>query len=178
VLTRQIVDRRIITIDDLKKYKKILELTNANLTGYQPGADIPITRGSNYRDVIAPLIPKYLNSVTSPMGEVLMAAAASRLYHDSARPTAFSTLRKLGVALKKNNNKLDDIRDWLEKYAAYTLHRPVRERFARNPYTMHNVMDFWECDLVDVRAFGKFMIITNTVYPSLMYYSYFYIRSI
>jgi len=29
--------------DDLKKYKKILELTKDRLTDYQPGADIQIT---------------------------------------------------------------------------------------------------------------------------------------
>jgi len=29
-------------------------MTNAHLTDYRPGADIQITRGSKYRDVIAP----------------------------------------------------------------------------------------------------------------------------
>jgi hypothetical protein len=57
LLTRKTVDRRKITTDDLKKYKKILELTYAHLTDYRPGADIQITRGSKYRDVIAPLFP-------------------------------------------------------------------------------------------------------------------------
>jgi len=67
------------------------------------------------------------------------AATASRLYYDPARPTAFSTLRKLGVAAKKKKNiKLHDIRDSLEKQEAYTLHRPIRKRFARNPYTVNN----------------------------------------
>ena len=84
------------------------------------------------------------------------AATANRLYYDPARPTEFSTLRKLGVAAKKKNIKLDDIRDWLEKQDAYTLHRPIRKRFARNPYTVNNVVDVWECDLVDVRVLGRF----------------------
>ena len=85
------------------------------------------------------------------------AATANRLYYDSARPTAFSTLRKLSVVAKKKKNfKLDDIRDWLEKQDAYTLHRSIRKHFARNPYTVNNVMDVWECDLVDVRALGRF----------------------
>jgi len=82
-------------------------------------------------------------------------AAASRLYYDPARPTAFSTLRKLGVALKKNN-KLDDIRDWLEKQDVRTLHRPIRYRFARKPYTVNKVTGAWECDLFNVPAPGKF----------------------
>jgi len=84
------------------------------------------------------------------------AATANRLYYDPARPTEFSTLRKLGVAAKKKNIKLDDIRDWLEKQDVYTLHRPIRKRFARNPYTVNNVVDVWECDLVDVRGLGRF----------------------
>jgi len=33
------------------------------------------------------------------------AATAKRLYYDPARPTAFSTLRKLGVAAKKKKKK-------------------------------------------------------------------------
>jgi len=57
LLTRKTMNRRKITTDDLKKYKKILELTNAHLTDYRPGADIHITRGSKYRDVIASLFP-------------------------------------------------------------------------------------------------------------------------
>ena len=38
-----------------KKFKKLLVLTNAHLTDYQPGADMQITRESKYRDVIATL---------------------------------------------------------------------------------------------------------------------------
>ena len=37
-----------------------------------------------------------------------------------------------------------------------TLHRQVRKRFPRNPYSVTNVMDVWECDLVDVRALRRF----------------------
>ena len=70
-----------------------------------------------------------------------VAAAASGLYSDPDGPTTFSTLRKLGVGVKKNNIKLDDIRDSLENQDAYTLHRSIRKRFARKPYTVNNVMD-------------------------------------
>jgi len=64
----------------------------------------------------------------------------SRLYYDIARPSAFSTLRKLRVATAKNKSA-DVIKAWLEKQDAYTLHRPERKRFARNPYTVFNVLD-------------------------------------
>jgi len=47
-------------------------------------------------------------------------------------------------------------RAWLEEQDAYTLHRPVRKRFARNPYTVTNVRDVWECDLLDVQSYAKY----------------------
>jgi len=47
------------------------------------------------------------------------------------------------------------IKAWLEEQDAYTLHRPVRKRFARNPYTVTKVKDVWECDLLDVQAYAK-----------------------
>ena len=91
------------------------------------------------------------------MASAAAAATANRLYYYPARPTVFSTLRKVGVpAKKKKNIMLDDIRDSLEKQDAYTLHRPISTRFARNRYTVNNVSDVWECDLVDVRALGRF----------------------
>jgi len=44
LLTSKTMHRRKITTYDVKKYKKILELANAHLTDYRPGADIQITR--------------------------------------------------------------------------------------------------------------------------------------
>ena len=79
----------------------------------------------------------------------------SKFYYDPARPSAFSTLEKLQAAVRKTK-PTDDIRAWLEKQDAYTLHRQVKKRFPRNPYSVNNVMDVSECDLVDVQAFGKF----------------------
>ena len=38
------------------------------------------------------------------------------------------------------NNKFN-VRAWLEKQDAYTIHRLVRKRFARNTYTVNNVKD-------------------------------------
>ena len=88
--------------------------------------------------------------------------SASRLYYDPARPTGFSTLNKLAAAAavktSTTTTKLNkkNLRAWLEKQDPYTLHRPIRRRFARNPYSVNNVMDVWECDLVDVRALARF----------------------
>jgi len=50
----------------------------------------------------------------------------------------------------KKKKSFDVIRAWLQKQDVYTLHRPVRERFARNLYTVTKLMDVWECALLDV----------------------------
>jgi len=49
-----------------------------------------------------------------------------------------------------------DIKAWLLKTDAYTLHRAVRKRFPRNPYTVNNINDVWESDLVDVQGLSKY----------------------
>jgi hypothetical protein len=38
---------------------------------------------------------------------------------------------------------------------AYTLHRQLRHKFPRNPYTVNKLFDVSESDLTDVQAFGK-----------------------
>jgi len=59
--------------------------------------------------------------------------STSRLYYDPDRPLGFSTLTK--VAETVGNNKKSDVSGYLQKQVSYTLHRPVRMRCARNPYT-------------------------------------------
>jgi len=162
LLTRKSVDRRKITTDDVKNYKKILELTNAHLTDHRPGADIEITRRSKYRDFIAPPFPH----VRRRGIETALRRRWAKYCWPPPPPLADCTMippdrRRFGpcencVAVKKNNIKLNDIRDWLEEQDGYKIHRPIIKRFARNPYTVNDVMDVWECDLVHVRDLGKY----------------------
>jgi len=58
LLTRKNVNTEVITKDDLKSYKKILTMTNAHLTQYQPDGNINITRREKCWDIIAPLFAK------------------------------------------------------------------------------------------------------------------------
>jgi len=55
LLTRRKVDKKLVTSDDLKQYKTILEMTNANLEGYDPDANIRTSKGLKFRDVISKL---------------------------------------------------------------------------------------------------------------------------
>ena len=47
------------------------------------------------------------------------------------------------------------MRPWLEKDDAYTNHGPDKIIFAHNPYSVNNVMDVWECDLVEAQSLGR-----------------------
>jgi len=58
LLTRKEVDKRLVSEDDLKQYKIILDLTIAHVQGYEPGAPIHIARGTKFRTIIAKLLPQ------------------------------------------------------------------------------------------------------------------------
>ena len=75
------------------------------------------------------------------------------LYYDPRAPSAYSTFEKFKRAAKTKS--ASHIKTWLQKQDAYTLHRPVRKRFLRYPYSVNNILDVLECDLVDVLALSK-----------------------
>ena len=82
----------------------------------------------------------------------------NKLFYDPSRLSVFSTLRKLRLATATGAKKksVEVIKAWLEKQDGCTLHRPVRKRFARNPYTGNNVMDVWKSDLLGIQTYAKF----------------------
>jgi hypothetical protein len=83
---------------------------------------------------------------------------ASKLYYDPAKPSVFATLKKLQEAARqtKLGKNSGELLPWLLTQDTYTLHRPVRRKLPRNPYTVNNLFDLWEIDLIDVQAFGIF----------------------
>jgi hypothetical protein len=79
------------------------------------------------------------------------------LYFEPSKP-AFTNQKKLQSAVRQSKSKQKlktapaDIKFWLLKQDAYTLHRAVRKRFPRNTYTVNNMNDVWESDLVEVQG--------------------------
>jgi len=57
LLTRKRVDKKLVTHADLKQYKTILEMTNAHLEGYDPEANIRISKCNKFMDVISRHFP-------------------------------------------------------------------------------------------------------------------------
>jgi len=144
-----------VTSDSLRKYKKILLLTNAHLEGYHPAGVINVGRGKKFREIIAPLFAKSKGrGVESGLRRHGKNTKMAALYYNPEKSTAFSTLDKLTAALPKKNKS--DVKAWLQYQDAYTMHRPVRKRFSRNPYTVSNLMDVWECDILDMQSLAKY----------------------
>ena len=73
-----------------------------------------------------------------------------KLYYDSSQASSFSSRWKLEAAALKRSYPTGKIGDWLLRKDAYTLHRPARKSFSRNPYTVNNLVDLWEFDLTDM----------------------------
>jgi hypothetical protein len=55
LLTKKKPNVDIVTSDDYRQYKGILEMTNAHLEGYMPGGNIHISRGFKYKEIISKL---------------------------------------------------------------------------------------------------------------------------
>jgi hypothetical protein len=79
--------------------------------------------------------------------------SATAIYYSPEKPTGFSTLNKLSAALPKK--KKSDIIASQENQEDYTIHRPVRKRLRRNPYTVSNLMYVWGCDLLDLQSLAQ-----------------------
>jgi hypothetical protein len=85
-----------------------------------------------------------------------MTSAVARVYYDSAHPASFSNFSSLQAALKQKAKRSDTLKNWLEQQDAYTIDKPVQKRFQRNAYTLSNILDVWECDLMDFQSLSEF----------------------
>ena len=73
-----------------------------------------------------------------------------RKYHKEL--TAFGGLQPLARATKK---PLKKVKQWAEKQLAYTLHKPVRLNYKRNPVLLSARDEIWQSDLGDLLIFRK-----------------------
>jgi hypothetical protein len=58
--------------------------------------------------------------------------------------------------VKGSENKRRDVEDSLSSQNAYTLLKPVRKLFPRNPYTVTNIDEVWEMDTSDFNSLSKY----------------------
>ena len=80
-----------------------------------------------------------------------------KIYYDPKHPASFSTADKLYSSAKKiiPDLNISQVKDWLSGEFTYTLHKPIRKKFIRNPIIVEDVDQQWEADLVDMQEFKK-----------------------
>ena len=76
-----------------------------------------------------------------------------KVYYDPKHAAGFGSIEKL---VKASKHMKRDVEEWLAGQNTYTLHKPVRKMFPRNPYTVTNIDDAWEMDLADLSSLSKY----------------------
>ena len=76
------------------------------------------------------------------------------LFYDVTQPSAYrgkeNVLREVRRVLASITRQ--DVNDWFEEQLTYTLHKPVRLRFARNKTIVMAIDDQWQADLCDMQS--------------------------
>ena len=79
------------------------------------------------------------------------------IYFNPKRPDGFGGIERLFQDVKDEGKFVlnrKQIRDWLIKQDAYTLHKPVRRNFKRNHVLVDGIDEQWQLDLADMQS-GK-----------------------
>ena len=88
-----------------------------------------------------------------------------RIYYDPADPGSFGGVDRLfrRVKEKLNENKTgniditrSDIKKFLTDQASYSLHRPAKKSFQRNPTRVSGIDQQWQADLADMQGLSRF----------------------
>ena len=79
----------------------------------------------------------------------------STIYYNPEHEGSFSTAKKLYEAAKLVDSKitLKGTQKWLSGELTYTLHKPARKRFKRNPVIVSHIDEQWQADLIDLQEF-------------------------
>ena len=101
-------------------------------------------------------------SAFSSLRKLQQAVATSKQIKTPATLSNPHTLRQATVShasskwTKLKQKTPSQIKACLETQDAYTLHRPLRKRFPRNPYTVNNIDDVWEIDILYLTSLKKY----------------------
>ena len=89
--------------------------------------------------------------------EINIDSALNGLYYDLKQNSAFSSIKTLYDACKRNNIKISykSLKTWLSKQDSYTLHKQVKNRFKRNKILVSKINDIWQIDLVDMQKYAS-----------------------
>ena len=72
-----------------------------------------------------------------------------QLYYDPKSTAGYAGEQALYKLAKQSSKKvkLQDVRDWLRKQQAYTLHKPIRKKCLRRKTVVAGIDTQWQADL-------------------------------
>ena len=80
-----------------------------------------------------------------------------KIYYNPSNPGSFGGQYRLFLEARKVDSsiKRKDVENWLKGQIVYTLHKPSRRRFKRNPIIAEYPKENFQADLVDVQNISK-----------------------
>lgn len=82
----------------------------------------------------------------------IMEKKFSELFYDLKNPAAYAGSHVFVRQTRKNRFTDRDALAWLREQDAYNLHRRLRKNFQRRSYSVSNINDVWEIDLMDLKS--------------------------
>jgi hypothetical protein len=81
------------------------------------------------------------------------------IYYNSDKPSSYSGITKLWQAVKSDGNpqklKYKDVKGWLLKQYAYSMHKPFSDKFKREQIIVGEINEIVDTDLMDLSKFSR-----------------------
>ena len=80
-----------------------------------------------------------------------------KIYYSADEPGSYGGVKRLVEAAKAKGIKVNEnlIKKYLSDQASYSLHKPARRNFSRNPTIVGGIDQQWQADLADMQAIAK-----------------------
>src|ERR1700754_5145471 len=80
----------------------------------------------------------------------------SSIYYDIDNPASYGGVAKLYKAALARQPSItrDDVKSWLSSQNAYTLHKPARRHWKREPTVVSKIDEQFQADLVEMQEFA------------------------
>jgi IS30 family transposase len=71
------------------------------------------------------------------------------IYYNINHPAAYGGVDRLHTVTRQNPS------EWLQRQLAYTLHKPLKRKFATRKYMTSGINDLWQLDLMEMIPYAK-----------------------
>lgn len=92
--------------------------------------------------------------------QTVVAEQLKQIYYEADDGGSFGSIEALLARVRQlkgfENVSRKQVRDFLKAQLAYTLHKPYRKRFSRNPIIVNGIDAQWQADLADLNSYIAF----------------------